>query len=35
MLLARGFAYADAPRARLGVNYRQIPVNTPKAPVHS
>jgi catalase len=35
MLLARGFAYADAHRARLGVNYRQIPVNTPIAPVHS
>jgi catalase len=35
MLLARSFAYADAHRARLGVNYRQIPVNTPKAPVHS
>jgi catalase len=35
MLLARGFAYADAHRARLGVNYQQIPVNRPKAPVHS
>jgi catalase len=35
MLLARGFAYADAPRTRLGVNYKQIPVNRPKAPVHS
>ncbi|MGD8825973.1 MAG: catalase, partial [Myxococcales bacterium] len=35
MLLARGFAYADAHRARLGVNYKQIPVNSPKAPVHS
>jgi len=35
MLLARGFSYADAHRARLGVNYKQIPVNTPKAPVHS
>ncbi len=30
MLLARGFSYADAHRARLGVNYKQIPVNTPK-----
>ena len=29
MLLARGFSYADAHRARLGVNYQQIPVNTP------
>jgi catalase len=35
MLLARGFSYADAHRARLGVNYKQIPVNTPKAPVDS
>jgi catalase len=35
MLLARGFSYSDAHRARLGVNYRQIPVNTPKVPVHS
>jgi catalase len=35
MLLARGFSYADAHRARLGVNYQQIPVNAPKVPVHS
>ena len=35
MLLARGFSYADAHRARLGVNYKQIPVNVPKTPVHS
>jgi len=35
MLLARGFSYADAHRARLGVNYQQIPVNAPKSPVHS
>ena len=35
MLLARGFSYADAHRARLGVNYKQIPVNPPKVPVHS
>ena len=35
MLLARGFSYSDAHRARLGVNYRLIPVNTPKSPVHS
>jgi catalase len=35
MLLGRSFSYADAHRARLGVNYRQIPVNAPKAPVHS
>jgi catalase len=35
MLLGRSFAYADAHRARLGVNYKQIPVNAPKAEVHS
>jgi catalase len=35
MLLARGFSYADAHRARLGVNYKQIPVNTPHVPTHS
>ena len=35
MPLARTFAYADAHRARIGVNYKQIPVNAPKAPVHS
>jgi catalase len=35
MLLARGFSYSDAHRARLGVNYRQIPVNAPKSPVHA
>jgi len=35
MLLARGFSYSDAHRARLGVNYKQIPVNKPLAPVHS
>jgi catalase len=35
MLLARGFSYSDAHRARLGVNYRQIPVNTPRVEVHS
>jgi len=35
MLLARTFAYADAHRARIGVNYKQIPVNAPNAPVHS
>ncbi len=35
MLLGRIFAYADAHRHRLGVNYKQIPVNRPKAPVHS
>ena len=35
MLLGRVFSYADAHRARLGVNYKQIPVNAPKVPVHS
>ncbi len=35
MLLARGFSYADAHRARLGVNYKQIPVNSPRVEVHS
>jgi catalase len=35
MLLARVFAYADAHRARIGVNYKQVPVNAPKVPVHS
>jgi catalase len=35
MLLARGFSYADAHRARLGVNYKQIPVNAPQVPVHA
>ncbi len=35
MLLARGFAYSDAHRARLGVNYHQIPVNRPKSEVRS
>ena len=35
MLLGRGFAYSDAHRARLGVNYKQIPVNRPTVPVHS
>ncbi len=33
MLLARGFSYSDAHRARLGVNYKQIPVNEPKVEV--
>ena len=30
MLQARAFAYADAQRYRLGVNFTQIPVNSPK-----
>ncbi|QBI21066.1 catalase [Egibacter rhizosphaerae] len=35
MLLARIFSYADAHRARIGVNYKQIPVNSAQSPVHS
>ncbi|MEO6563919.1 MAG: catalase [Nitrosospira sp.] len=35
MLLGRGFSYSDAHRARLGVNFKQIPVNRPRVPVHS
>ncbi|CAJ1505112.1 catalase [[Mycobacterium] kokjensenii] len=35
MLLARGFSYADAHRARIGTNYNQLPVNAPKNDVHS
>jgi len=35
MLLGRGFSYADAHRARLGVNYKQIPVNAPVSPVRA
>ncbi|RAV06786.1 catalase [Mycolicibacterium sp. GF69] len=35
MLLARGFSYSDAHRARLGVNYKQIPVNSPHVEVNS
>ena len=35
MLLARGFSYADAHRHRLGVNYKQIPVNEPKVEVRA
>ena len=35
MLLARGFSYADAHRARIGTNYNQLPVNAPKADVHA
>ncbi|WP_146429124.1 catalase [Blastopirellula retiformator] len=35
MLLGRMFAYADAHRARMGVNYKQIPVNRPQCPFHS
>ena len=34
MLQGRLFAYADAQRYRLGVNYHQIPVNDPSKNVH-
>jgi catalase len=35
MLLARGFSYADAHRARIGTNYNQLPLNAPKTDVHA
>jgi catalase len=35
MLLGRLFSYADAHRARIGTNYKQLPVNAPVSPVHS
>jgi len=35
MLQGRLFAYGDAQRYRLGVNHHQIPVNSPRCPVHS
>ncbi len=35
MLLARVFSYADAHRARIGVNYKQVPVNRPMCEVNS
>ncbi|NLW05665.1 MAG: catalase, partial [Pseudomonadaceae bacterium] len=35
MLQGRLFSYGDAQRYRLGVNHSQIPVNTPRCPVHS
>ncbi len=35
MLLARVFAYADAHRARLGVNHDQLPVNRPIVEVNA
>jgi catalase len=35
MLLGRMFSYPDAHRYRIGVNYNQIPVNVPIAPVNS
>jgi len=35
MLLGRLFSYPDAHRARIGANYKQLPVNAPVSPVHS
>src|SRR5229473_1143958 len=35
MLMARVFAYADAHRYRIGSNYNEVPVNRPRAEVHS
>jgi catalase len=35
MLQGRLFAYADAHRYRLGVNFESLPVNAPKCPVHN
>jgi catalase len=35
MLLGRLFSYPDTHRYRIGPNYMQLPVNAPKAPVHS
>ncbi len=35
MLQARLFAYGDAQRYRLGVNFNLIPVNAPRCPYHS
>jgi catalase len=35
MLQARLFSYPDAHRYRIGTNYALLPVNAPKAPVHT
>ncbi|MCC6720405.1 MAG: catalase [Acetobacteraceae bacterium] len=35
MLLGRAFAYNDAQRNRIGVNFNQLPVNQPKVPVNT
>ena len=35
MLLGRLFSYPDTHRHRIGTNYLQLPINQPKAPVHS
>ena len=35
MLLGRLFSYPDTHRYRIGTNYLQLPINSPKSPVHS
>jgi catalase len=35
MLLGRLFSYPDTHRHRIGTNYTQLPINSPKSPVHS
>ena len=35
MLLGRAFAYNDAQRNRIGVNFNQLPVNRPRVPVNT
>jgi catalase len=35
MLLGRLFSYPDTHRYRIGTNYLQLPINAPKAPIHS
>jgi len=35
MLLSRAFAYNDAQRNRIGVNFNQLPVNQPRVPVNT
>ena len=35
MLLGRAFAYNDAQRNRIGVNFNQLPVNQPRVPVNT
>ena len=35
MLMGRIFSYHDSHLHRIGANYEQLPINTPKSPVHS
>ncbi|MGA2924644.1 MAG: catalase [Solirubrobacteraceae bacterium] len=35
MLMARIFSYHDTHLYRIGTNYEQLPINSPKSPVHS